>query len=1368
MADVDLSDLMQAPEEKPGEVSPSGGAVPVDLEDLIVEGRPLRWRDVPVQAIQNIPESAFEFGKSALQAILNPVETGQALGNIVSGGLSYLPGTRDAPQESWEARAALRNREIASANLGREKRGLPPLPPVTAADLRAAQQARTAESREDFQAAKDYFVNRYGSLDALKYTLARDPVGFAADAASVATLGAGAAAKVPTLAKAAGTVQRVAEAIDPVNAALRTAGATGKLAYRGATSALGFPSDLGGDTVRGIISESAAGRGNLVRDAMRRETTPAEVVAKAEGALGQVYPSAPELLGVEQQDTLGALRGVTENAALPPGTVEGVKTAAEQALESRRARIAAGQANIVQGAEEAADAQRRAALEEAARLRETYLGAKEAEGQVNVADDVRAARELAEQRQAALQDALEAEQLVRLGESPLLDPVNAARETADLRKAELDSAVAEQRAVKNGTPEEIRAARQRVQDSRAAFEQAKAEADALTESQPTRIKAATEGVLPETRAGAGEAYTTLKEARDTEQQVHDRLFKQADASGDLDLPGPAANGFMAQLRETESQYRGAATRATLTPKTSSVVDDLGKELVDDNKLTLRKLETYRRLLGNITNKSADPTDAAAARALVRKMDELMANADAAGAFVGEGDPSIWRAARDARRQWGERWQDNVFETVLKGESPEGITVSLFGSQSGAPVRGPNRAAELSAVKERLGADSPEWQSIQQDALDRLFSKDVGKPTFGTAFDKWARENPEIADILVPAEGREALTAARGAIENTVSETKAAEAAAQTAKGTLTEAEQSARQTRAELSRAAEARKVEANAALAKAREDVKAAEQQVRNAVTKGKIQARAEAESALRAAKETEAKAKDAAAAATREARDAYAAARATATETGAKTRAEVRATKAETGTRARAAEARAEAAFGRKIEPVMRGRNFFSEDEIDFANAVSRWTPSQQNNAKVGVRQALRDALKTPETSARLLKNLATNVKAQTNLRALFGPAEADDLVGAARAASDLRQFESQITGAPGETAETAYKRLMRTLGRRADDVRNTALLDELNAASGGELKPMLYGMEAQPWLNPNRLVTGAGLVGAGATAAGAAVAGTSFAPALGLAALSPRLVGETARAVGSAFRPAVVGAEMFRASPLAGPVGELNRIPFKTNVASQIGTMALPPEEKERLLERYREPIYQPPVPSPEDAGRLHPDLQAVVDAPVSAQPDVGGQPAPLPMSVEGERISPQVPPEVVQVSSALTPTQLKALAIVLEASPNRDEMRAVGHVLNNRARNPSRYGESLIEMLMGGEFDGFKTTREKIDEMLASERFREAEQMMVNIDAGKDPDPTDGATHFLAPRLMQQKGYTTPEWAKRAGKPIGETVFYSDVD
>lgn len=119
--------------------------------------------------------------------------------------------------------------------------------------------------------------------------------------------------------------------------------------------------------------------------------------------------------------------------------------------------------------------------------------------------------------------------------------------------------------------------------------------------------------------------------------------------------------------------------------------------------------------------------------------------------------------------------------------------------------------------------------------------------------------------------------------------------------------------------------------------------------------------------------------------------------------------------------------------------------------------------------------------------------------------------------------------------------------------------------------------------------------------------------------------------------------------------------------------------------------------------------------MIDAPVSEQPDVGAQPAPLPMSVEGESISPQVPPEVVQLTSTLTPTQLKALAIVLEASPNRDEMRAVGHVLNNRARNPARYGESLNEMLMGGEFDGFKTTPEKINEMLASDRFREAEQI-----------------------------------------------------
>lgn len=169
-----------------------------------------------------------------------------------------------------------------------------------------------------------------------------------------------------------------------------------------------------------------------------------------------------------------------------------------------------------------------------------------------------------------------------------------------------------------------------------------------------------------------------------------------------------------------------------------------------------------------------------------------------------------------------------------------------------------------------------------------------------------------------------------------------------------------------------------------------------------------------------------------------------------------------------------------------------------------------------------------------------------------------------------------------------------------------------------------------------------------------------------------------------------------------------------------------------------------------------------------APGLTEEDIYGPaelPPPEPPTAAAEGAS-NVPAETVAFVSSLSPDEAKALAIVGEASPNLAEMRGVAHVLENRARRPQRFGGDIYAILTEGEFDAFKTGPERLQTLMASDRYRRALRIVQDIGAGRDKDITGGATHFLAPALMKQKGYKYPSWAKN-GRRLGQTLFFANV-
>lgn len=201
------------------------------------------WSDVPGEAIRNIPESAGRFVGNIAQAVTSPVQTAKALGNTIVGGLENL-----IPDPEW---------------LTDEQRQY--------ADQRRAQASAVGQ----------FFKDRYGSAEGIKNTLATDPVGAAADAATVLTGGGALAARAPGVAGQVGqAASRAGSMIDPIQATARAAGATG----RGVGHVLGVTTGAGS---RPIQTAYQAGRdGNRVfAEHMRGQAPMDSVVDMAESSV---------------------------------------------------------------------------------------------------------------------------------------------------------------------------------------------------------------------------------------------------------------------------------------------------------------------------------------------------------------------------------------------------------------------------------------------------------------------------------------------------------------------------------------------------------------------------------------------------------------------------------------------------------------------------------------------------------------------------------------------------------------------------------------------------------------------------------------------------------------------------------------------------------------------------------------------------------------------------------------------------------------------------------------------------------------------------------------------------------------------------
>lgn len=234
------------------------------------KAKELSWSDVPGKAWDNAGASAVHTAKTLAYPFMHPIDTLTGFKNIGHGLISKAAGALGVEQDpQWKA-----------------------------------------ETEAPANAVGQFFKDRYGSVDALKNTLATDPVGALVDTTAVLGGGGAILGRAPgVVGKAGQAVSKVASAIDPV----ANVGRAAKLAGKGVSAALGTSTGAGQLPVETAFQ---AGRANnpTFLDHMRGNAPATDVLDMAQEAV-QAYGKDR---GAAYRSSIGSLKESTKPVNYKP------------------------------------------------------------------------------------------------------------------------------------------------------------------------------------------------------------------------------------------------------------------------------------------------------------------------------------------------------------------------------------------------------------------------------------------------------------------------------------------------------------------------------------------------------------------------------------------------------------------------------------------------------------------------------------------------------------------------------------------------------------------------------------------------------------------------------------------------------------------------------------------------------------------------------------------------------------------------------------------------------------------------------------------------------------------------------------------
>src|SRR5882672_454214 len=98
--------------------------------------------------------------------------------------------------------------------------------------------------------------------------------------------------------------------------------------------------------------------------------------------------------------------------------------------------------------------------------------------------------------------------------------------------------------------------------------------------------------------------------------------------------------------------------------------------------------------------------------------------------------------------------------------------------------------------------------------------------------------------------------------------------------------------------------------------------------------------------------------------------------------------------------------------------------------------------------------------------------------------------------------------------------------------------------------------------------------------------------------------------------------------------------------------------------------------------------------------------------------------------------------------------------VAHVIMNRLKD-GRWGDSPAAVVLSrSQFEPWQTRAPELLKIKTdSDRYKKVASVVDDVIAGKIPDPTGGATHFLEPDIVRRRrGGSLPDWASGPGLRI----------
>lgn len=106
-------------------------------------------------------------------------------------------------------------------------------------------------------------------------------------------------------------------------------------------------------------------------------------------------------------------------------------------------------------------------------------------------------------------------------------------------------------------------------------------------------------------------------------------------------------------------------------------------------------------------------------------------------------------------------------------------------------------------------------------------------------------------------------------------------------------------------------------------------------------------------------------------------------------------------------------------------------------------------------------------------------------------------------------------------------------------------------------------------------------------------------------------------------------------------------------------------------------------------------------------------------------------------------------------------------AVANVIMNRVAN-GQWGKTPSSVVLApGQFEPWQTrSRELVGISPNSPQYQRVGQIVDSVASGSTPDPTNGATHFLDPKIVKaRRGGSLPDWAQGPTVAIGDHNFYA---